>query len=83
MDPSCPSQSAPFRSMMQLFVGGSGTRRAVFVAVVAEAVVRERLSAVDAEPQILFASLIECGMLVVDAEVEDASVVSAGCYSRD
>ena len=67
--------------MMQLLnVGGSGTRDAV---VVAGAVVRERQCAVDAEPQILFASLIECGMLVVDAEVEDASVVLAGCYSRD
>ena len=80
MDPSCPSQSAPFRSMMQLYVGGSGPLDAV---VVAGAVVRERQCAVDAEPQILFASLIECGMLVVDVEVEDASVVSAGCYSRD
>ena len=51
--------------------------------VVAGAVVRERQCAVDAEPQILFASLIECGMLVVDVEVEDASVVFAGCCSRD
>ena len=83
MDPSCPSQSAPFRSMMRLCVGGSGTRGAVVVAVVVGAVVRERQCAVDAEPQILFASLIECGMLVVDGEVEDASVVFAGCYSRD
>ena len=52
------------------------------VAVVVGAVVRERQCAVDAEPQILFASLIECGMLV-DFEVEDASVVFAGCCSRD
>ena len=80
MDPSCPSQSAPFRSMMQLYVGGSETRSAV---VVARAVVRVRQCAVDAEPQTLFVSLIECGMLVVDVEVEDASVVPAGCYSRD
>ena len=64
--------------MMQLYVGGSETRSAV---VVARAVVRVRQCAVDAEPQILFASLIECGMLVVDAE--DASVVPVGCYSRD
>ena len=69
--------------MMLLYVGGSGTRSAVVVAVVAGAVVRERQCAVGAEPQILFASLIECGMLVDDAEVEDASVVLAGCYSRD
>ena len=68
--------------MMQLYVGGSGTRSAVVVAVVVGAVVRERQCAVDAEPQILFASLIECGMLV-DFEVEDASVVFAGCCSRD
>ena len=80
MDLSCPSQSAPFRSMMQLLnVGGSGSRSAV---VVAGAVVRERQCAVDAEPQILFASLIECGMLV-GVEFEDASVVFAGCCSRD
>ena len=66
--------------MMQLLnVAGSGTRSAVAVA---GAVVRERQCAVDAEPQILFASLIECGMLV-DFEVEDASVVFAGCCSRD
>ena len=68
--------------MMQVLnVGGSGTRSAAVVAVVAGAVVRERQCAVDAEPQIPFVSQIECDMLVVD--VENASAVFEGCCSTD